>query len=75
MTGYAQREQELHELGYNAHAFDQHIHAVSSEREQDYLRSLQTGFIDGEAHPSAPYAPRLLHNDKAASENVLSALE
>lgn len=75
MTGRTQREQELHELGYNAHAFDQHIDAVSSEREQDYLRSLQTGFIDGEAHPSAPYAPRLLHNDKAASENVLSALE
>ena len=75
MTHNARREQEYRELGYNARAFDQHIHAVSSEREQDYLRSLQTGFMDGGAHPSAPYAPKLLFNNKEAAENVLSALE
>ena len=36
---------------------------------------MQAGFLDASSHPSAPYAPRLLYNDKAASKNVLSALE
>lgn len=75
MSKDARREQEYRELSYNVSAFDQHIDAVSDGREQDYLRSLQTGFMDGSAHPSAPYAPRLLFNDKSASENVLSTLE
>ncbi|MDO4797150.1 MAG: DEAD/DEAH box helicase [Coriobacteriales bacterium] len=65
----------LQEHGYNVRAFGQHVEAVTDEREKDYLRSLQAGFVDASSHPSAPYAPRLLYNDKAASQNVLSALE
>ncbi|MBO7675241.1 MAG: DEAD/DEAH box helicase [Atopobiaceae bacterium] len=70
-----QRREELRELGYDVTAFDQHVEAVEDENERDYLRSLQTGFLDKDAHPSAPYAPKLLYNDKSASQNVLSSLE
>ena len=69
------RKRDIRRLGYSIQAFDRHVASVSDEREQEYLRSLQTGFMDGEAYPSAPYAPKLLFNDKAVSENVLSALE
>lgn len=69
------RKEELRELGYNVHAFDQHIRAVEDKDERDYIRSLQTGFMDKDAHAAAPYAPRLLCNDQSASENVLFALE
>lgn len=70
-----ERRRLVRRLGYSIRAFDEHIRSVSDEREQDYLRSLETGFLDGDAHPSAPYAPKLLYNNKAVSENVLSALE
>ncbi|MBR3159110.1 MAG: DEAD/DEAH box helicase [Atopobiaceae bacterium] len=69
------RRRDIRRLGYSIQAFDRHVASVSNEREQEYLRSLQTGFMDREAYPSAPYAPKLLFNDKAVSENVLSALE
>lgn len=69
------RKEELRELGYNVYAFDQHINTVENEDERDYLRSLQTGFLDWGAHPSAPYVPKLLFNDKSSSQNVLSSLE
>ena len=75
MAHDALRELQLNELSYNVQAFNQHIEAASNECEQDYLRSLQTGFLDASSHPSAPYAPRLLYNDKVAAENVLSSLE
>lgn len=75
MRDEQRRAEEYRRLGYDVRAFDQHVRGVASEREQDYLRSLQTGFMDADAYPSAPYAPRLLRNDKAASENVLSTLE
>lgn len=75
MDADGRRKQTLNELGYNVRAFDEHIAAVTSEYEQDYLRSLQTGFIDGDAHPSTPYSPRLLLNDKESAKNVLSSLE
>ena len=70
-----QRRRSLETLTYNVPAFARHVDSASSERERDYLRSLQTGFLDRDAHPSAPYIPKLLFNDKAASENVLSTLE
>lgn len=69
------RRQRLESLGYNVGAFRRHIDSVSNQVEQDYLRSLQTGFLDRSAHSSAPYVPRLVYNDKQASENVLSSLE
>ncbi|MBP3894581.1 MAG: DEAD/DEAH box helicase [Atopobiaceae bacterium] len=69
------RRRDLEARSYDVVAFRRHIDAASDEFERDYLRSLQTGFIDQSAHPSAPYAPRLLYNDSAASENVLSTLE
>ena len=69
------RRRQLDELGYDVRAFNQHVRAVSSELEQDYLRSLQEGFLDAGSHPSVPYAPRLVHNDKVAAQNVLCALE
>ena len=75
MRDEQRRAEEYRRLGYDVRAFDQHVRGVASKREQDYLRSLQTGFMDADAHPSAPYAPRLLRNDKTASENVLSTLE
>ena len=75
MASNTRREQEYRDLGYDVEAFDRHIGAVSDERERDYLRSLEAGFMDAGAHPSAPYVPKLLRNDKSASENVLSALE
>ena len=61
--------------GYDADAFARHIDAASDQVERDYLRSLQTGFVDRTAHPSAPYAPKLLYNDSRDAENVLSTLE
>lgn len=70
-----QRRSELNELGYNVHAFEEHVLAVTNEHEQDYLRSLQEGFFDGGSHPSVPYAPRLIYNDKESAQNVLSTLE
>jgi len=70
-----QRKEELRELGYDVLAFDRHVKAVEDDNERDYLQSLQTGFLDKDSHPSAPYVPRLLYNDKTASENVLSSLE
>ena len=73
--GRTTRERYLEILGYNKKAFEDHIDSVSDEREQDYLRSLQTGFVDRSAHPFAPYVPRLLFNDQASSENVLSTLQ
>ncbi len=75
MTTDQNRRQTLRRLGYSIQAFDRHVASVSDEHEQEYLRSLQTGFMDGEAHPSAAYVPKLLFNDKAASQNVLSSLE
>ena len=75
MPNSQSRRRELRRLGYSVRAFDQHIESVSDDREQDYLRSLQTGFLDRGAYPAAPYAPKLLFNDKSASENVLSSLE
>lgn len=69
------RRQEYEEIGYSVRAFENHIDAVSNERERDYLRSLQTGYLDRNAYPSAPYVPRLVYNDKASSNNVLSSLE
>lgn len=69
------RALEYHNLGYDVHAFRKHISTLLDERERDYLRSLQTGFLDADAHPSAPYVPKLLYNDKSASQNVLSSLE
>jgi superfamily II DNA or RNA helicase len=69
------RRQEYEEIGYSVRAFKNHIDAVSNERERDYLRSLQTGYLDRNAYPSAPYVPRLVYNDKASSNNVLSSLE
>lgn len=75
MPNSQSRRRELRRLGYSVRAFDQHVESVADEREQDYLRSLQTGFLDKGAYPSAPYTPKLLYNDKEASENVLSSLE
>ena len=75
MDNDQRRRQNLETLSYNVHAFNQHISAASGRIEQDYLRSLRTGFMDRRAHPSAPYVPKLLYNDKEASENVLSTLE
>ena len=69
------RRRDYERLGYNIRAFDQHVSRVDDERERDYLRSLQTGFLDARAYPAAPFAPRLLFNNKAASQNVLSSLE
>ena len=65
------RRQGLETLRYDELAFMRHIDAVSAERERDYLRSLENGFLDRSAHPSAPYVPRLLCNNADAAENVL----
>lgn len=69
------RKSDLESLTYDVVAFRRHIDAASDEMEQDYLRSLQTGFLDHGAYPSAPYTPKLLFNDVTESENVLSTLE
>lgn len=69
------RKLELETLTYDTVAFKRHIETTSSERERGYLRSLQTGFMDRNAYPSAPYVPKLLFNDYTSSENVLTTLE
>jgi superfamily II DNA or RNA helicase/HKD family nuclease len=69
------RRIELETQGYDAEAFRRHIDSTANEVERDYLRSLQTGFIDRTAYASAPFVPKLLFNDVSASENVLSTLE
>ncbi len=70
-----QRKGQLSNLGYDLRRYNEHVESVSSELERDFLRSLQEGFLDAGSHPSVPYAPRLVYNDKTSAQNVLSTLQ
>ena len=42
--------------------------------QQEYIYSLETGFIDADAHPDAPLVPELVVNNGALATNVHSTL-